>query len=75
VSHFEPSVGRIVHFNGLTVDVDREQPKLMPLAAIITTVHGDDCVDLVVFFASSVSFVQRVPYGEGQNRWTWPPRV
>lgn len=66
----KPSVGRIVHYvaNGRNY------------AAIISTVHADTCVNLVVFeYYSNVPsiVITSVFYDEScsKNTWHWPSRV
>lgn len=71
----KPSVGRIVHYYP-----SENEPHLFaevgePVAAIITRVWTDECVNLQLFTNSG-----RTPHltsrcrGEGDGEWRWPPR-
>ena len=66
-----PSVGRIVHL----VMRDGEDP----LPAIITHVHGEDCVSVVAlsaFGAERISaFTSLTRDARSNPRWDWPPRA
>jgi len=70
------SIGRIVRYHqGDGEDGER--------AAIIVQVHGEDDVDLQVFWTSEDELVgasesSRLPHvkkGEGRHRWSWPVQV
>ncbi len=66
----KPSIGRIVHYFGET----RTHP------AIITKVHGEDTVDLVIFDwgpgrVDHPTVLQcSVIRGSAIYHWQWPPR-
>lgn len=62
----KPSVGRVVHLKDGDVS----------LAAIVTKVWSDTCVNLAFFTeGGSCSPRTSVLYGEGPGEWSWPPRV
>lgn len=42
-------------------------------AAIITAIHGDDIVDLMVCGPDGVFFPKNIPLGTNGGTWTWPP--
>lgn len=67
----KPTVGRIVHYQA------KEGQE--PHAAIITRVHSDTCVNLVVFdLGTQASCVETsICLGSpGQvDTWSWPPRA
>lgn len=62
----KPSVGRIVHYH--VEDCES-------LAAIITAVVDDEVVHLCVLAPDGMSFQKNVLFGDGDGRWSWPPRV
>jgi hypothetical protein len=70
--NMQPTIGRIVHYyaNGMG-----------PVAAIVTAVHGDECVSLCAFpFGeaprAATSIVYAASPGDAAGAcWTWPPRV
>jgi hypothetical protein len=75
----KPTVGRIVHFK-------RSASSPQPLAAVVTFVHDDECLDLVVFLPASVAdervvvlpavaSLAKVRLGSGELEWSWPPMV
>jgi hypothetical protein len=69
----KPSLGRIVHFFPTTGSE--------PLAAVITRVWSDTCVNLEVFGSAAGPdetqgrFPTSVVQGPGPRTWSWPPRV
>ena len=71
----KPSVGRIVHYHPGPTGSE-------PEAAIVTRVHNDTCVNLVVFGEPTkeggpdgIARLTSVVFGEGEGCWSWPPRV
>lgn len=80
----KPTVGRIVHYTGLS---DAEYPSEAK-AAIITKVVGRDLgqrsdehdfdVHLAVFYSRCLFFIEKpVPYWKEpmkRGHWNWPPR-
>lgn len=62
----KPSVGRVVHYKqGETT-----------LAAIITKVWNDTCVNIAFFTeGGSCSPMTSVVQGTDAGQWSWPPRV
>ncbi|MCK5606613.1 hypothetical protein KAR91_32225 [Candidatus Pacearchaeota archaeon] len=68
-----PTVGRIVHFFE-TDDAKGERPK----AAVVTAVHGNDCVNLTVFDESGGiqgHSSMCLPDGDDKGyKWDWPAR-
>jgi hypothetical protein len=61
------SVGRTVHY---TTDSGRPRP------AVITEVHDDDFVDLVIFNSLGAVPVEDIEFSEEPTSgcWSWPPR-
>lgn len=70
----KPTVGRIVHYYD-------SKSRNAPLAAIITAVHDDRCVNLTVFGNQFTHFglmhLTSVVQSEAptDGAWTWPPLV
>jgi len=65
----KPSIGRVVHFIGHTG---------IHHAAIITAVHSDIEVDLVVFqimFVVAAALKEKVYLGSEEGTWHWPEIV
>jgi hypothetical protein len=65
----QPSVGRIVHYQGYT--------QTEPLAAIIVAVLEDDYVHLALFQRTGISDPRPcVPFSETpeEMHWNWPSR-
>lgn len=71
----KPSVGRIVHYFPVTEDKVIEGQE--PLAAIMTIIHPNSVVGLVIFNPSGHTFNQSIPYSEEpkQGSWSWPKLV
>lgn len=72
-----PSVGRIVHFFVRDYSFGADGA-LRPYPAIITKVHNEQLVDLVVFGGEFNGQEQTsVPLGDGDavRSWIWPPRA
>jgi hypothetical protein len=74
----KPTVGRIVHYVAYGTPGGEYKPG-QARAAIITEVHGDQCVNLCVlnptgmFFNTSINFDgTEEPKG---GTWHWPPRI
>lgn len=44
-----PTVGRVVHFWPAVHHLEAREPTAQPQAAIVTYVHGEECVNLAVF--------------------------
>lgn len=69
--YLEPTVGRIVHYQGFT--------QTEPLAAIITAVYeATDRVSLTVFLPVGAAQPRpSVPFSETPEpgHWNWPPRT
>jgi len=67
----KPSIGRIVHY--------RNAAGIGPLAAIITCVYSDACVNLTVFRDGALMDTDTsIPLRDADNgEWGcwWPPRV
>jgi hypothetical protein len=66
-----PTVGRIVHY---------ENGGSKALPAMVTVVHTETVVDLVVFMQTGISFRLQVPLigtvgGSDPGIWVWPPRA
>lgn len=71
----KPTVGRIVHYYGKDAYGDNGEG---PYAALVTKVHSDTCVNLMVFMAGMTP-ASSVQGGDDQQsgmsqRWEWPPR-
>lgn len=76
----KPTVGRIVHY--YVEDVTRQTCAMGdgPYAAIITRVHSDAIVDLMVLSPADMRHAGQVAKleeasDEALTYWTWPPRV
>jgi hypothetical protein len=76
----KPTVGRIVHY--FIEDANRQTPGMGqgPYAAIITRVHSDVVVDLMVLQPADVRHAGSVikleeASEDSVNYWTWPPRI
>lgn len=69
----EPTVGRMVHYNGMMLRDEEQVPN--SFAAIVTTVHGDGCVDLATFSQTGIEFMIGVHYSQDCFGWSWPPFV
>jgi hypothetical protein len=72
----QPTVGRIVH----TGDMETTATEARPLAAIITRVWSDTCINLCVFTDAGPEMRTSVVLAaEGDKltpvTWTWPPRA
>lgn len=67
----KPSVARNVHYNA----GNDQSPRW--LAALITAVHSDECVNLAVFDENGEHYGGQtsVTLGEDHHCWRWPPRV
>lgn len=74
----KPSVGRIVHYHREKTD-SVDHPLEEPVAAIITRVWSDTCVNLTLFADGRGEFkMTSVCLRDEQNTegvWSWPPRV
>lgn len=78
IAMIEPTVGRIVHYFGVS---DAPTPAgIGPLAAVITAVHGPNCVNLAVFDGNghvhsrtSVTLVQPGHEAPANSYCTWMP--
>lgn len=75
-----PTVGRIVHYTNLG-DKDGKYPPEV-IAAIITKVHGPDCVDLKIFYPTGIFDRTSVVYSDAdagsdgaRGKWGWPTYV
>jgi hypothetical protein len=73
----KPTIGRIVIFKQSKHETPRNGTREHP--AMITRVHGDDCVNLQVFFdAGPVSVTTSVlragVASEDSMSWDWPKR-
>lgn len=68
----KPTIGRMVHF--------RDAVHQVTLPAIITEVHSDVCVNLVVFDWLAPAkgyghvYLEGTPQAAGGNFWNWPVR-
>lgn len=77
----KPTIGRIVHYYPHSQDTGSfPYTPGEPVAAIITQVHSDECVNLRLFVdgqAQGETWITSVVYDEGQGEfsWSWPPRV
>jgi hypothetical protein len=66
----QPSIGRIVHYNGPEGDG--------PHAALVVKVHSASCVDLQIFPQDGdplrINSVVDTEH-DSKGRWSWPPRA
>lgn len=69
----KPSIGRIVHYHSHGSPNGQHKPE--PRAAIVTAVHTDTVVDLMVCNPTGLYFDRSTVQGEGPGQWSWPPRV
>lgn len=75
-----PTVGRIVHY--YVEDAHKQAPGMGqgPYAAIVTRVHSNVIVDLMVLQPADVRHAGSVTKLEeaaedSASYWTWPPRI
>lgn len=71
----KPSVGRIVHYQ--SYGTPNGEYKSKPIAAVITEVFSDTCVNLFVMNPSGLFFNQSVVRSDEPKagHWNFPPRV
>lgn len=79
-----PSIGRVVHYRLTEADaaaIDGALGRRNALKAghvypaVMTEVHGADCVDLRIFAGPVDRFHSSVMRGDVEGTWFWPPRV
>lgn len=80
----KPSIGRIVLYSlteaqSAYADAQAGRKNVleagMACPAIVTDVHGDDCVDLRVIIRGQDAFVSSAMKGDEPGMWRWPARV
>lgn len=84
VTEPRPSIGRIVHYSitdaqAAYADAQAGRKNVLKAEktcpAIVTDVHGDDCVDLRILIGGQDAFVTSAMKGRGPGMWRWPERV
>ncbi len=79
MSEQKPSVGRIVHYQ--SYGTPKGEFKSLPRAAVISAVHENGTVDVVVFNPEGLFFNKGLSMGGPDGTvptpgcWNWPPRV
>lgn len=65
----KPTIGRIVHYRCT-------ENAAVIKSAIITAVHSETCVSLIVFGNDSLNpaWATSVMQGDGAGQWNWPAR-
>jgi hypothetical protein len=64
----KPTVGRIVYFND-----ESSNKEVVHRASIITFVHDEKYVDLMVFMPNYIESKILIDQGEGFDQWDWMP--